>query len=201
MYANTKRRCRLYRELLRDGRFFALLLSVDRGELARVRAKGCPRCGGPLHAGHFERKPRGTELCRGELPEGYATRFGLCCGWCRSRTLPGSVRFLGRKVYLAVVVCLATVLVRGADRDAVQLLRRELGVSWSTLRRWCAWWRALTGSAFWQRVRGWLAGDLDLAALPGSLLDRLEGASSERMLALLRLLARGNRTEFPEHVR
>lgn len=190
----------MYRELLRDARFFALLLMIDAEELGRVRAKGCPRCGGPLHSGHYERKPRGTELCRGELPEGYATRFSLCCGWCRARTMPGSVRFLGRKVYLAVVICVATVLVRGADRNALQLLRRELGVSWNTLRRWCAWWQALTGSAFWQRVRGWLPVDLDVGAVPGSLLARVEGTSGERILRLLHLLARGDRSEFPERV-
>jgi hypothetical protein len=114
--------------------------------------------------------------------------------------MPGSVRFLGRKVYLAVVICVATVLVRGADRNALQLLRRELGVSWNTLRRWCVWWRALTGSAFWQRIRGWLPVDIDLGAVPDSLLAHFEGASAERMLGLLRLLACGDRSAFPERV-
>lgn len=190
----------MYRELLRDARFFALLLKIDEEELRQVRARRCS-CGGPLHAGHFERKPRGTALCREGLPDGYSTRFSLCCGWCRTRTLPASVRFLGRKVYLAVVVSVARVLVRGADRNAVQLLRRELGVSWNTLRRWCTWWQELTGSALWQRVRGSLPVDLDLGTLPGSLLDRLEGELGERMLRLLRLLAGDARSGVPEHVR
>jgi hypothetical protein len=51
----------LYRELFRDARFFALLLTIDAEELGRVRERGCPRCRGPLHSGHYERKPRGTE--------------------------------------------------------------------------------------------------------------------------------------------
>jgi hypothetical protein len=107
------------------------------------------------------------------------------------------VRFLGRKVYVAVAIAVATVLVRGRDRDALRVLLRELGASWSTVRRWCRWWRALTGSAFWERLRGKLPVDLDGGALPGSLLDRFEGAAAERMLGLLRLLASSAGSDFP----
>jgi hypothetical protein len=179
----------LYRELFGDVRFFELLLRVDEERAAKVQASGCPHCAGPLHAAHFERKPRGALLKADAPPEGFAVRFDWCCGECRRRTLPPSVRFLGRKVYVAVANALATVLVRGEDRDAVRLLRHELGASWSTLRRWRAWWQGLVGSAPWQRLRGQLPVDLDEGGLPGSLLERLSGSSAERMLALLRLLA------------
>lgn len=179
----------MYRELLGDVRFFELLLKVDEERAVKVQTSGCPYCGGPLHAGHFERKPRGALLGAAPPPEGFTVRFDWCCGECRRRTLPPSVRFLGRKVYVAVANALATVLVRGEDRDAVRLLRRELGASWSTLRRWRAWWQGLVGSAPWQRLRGQLPVDLDEGGLPGSLLERLSGACSERMMALLRLLA------------
>ena len=80
-------------------------------------------------------------------------------------------------------------LVRGEDRGAVRLLRRELGASWSTLRRWRAWWQGLVGSAPWLRLRGQLPVDLDDDGLPGSLLERMFGSGAERMMALLRLLA------------
>jgi hypothetical protein len=123
------------------------------------------------------------------LPEGYEIRFDLCCGWCRKRTLPPSVRFLGRKVFVAVAIAVATVVVRGRDRDAVGLLRRELGVSWQTLQRWCRWWLELTGTALWQRIRGTLPVSLDLAELPKSLLDYFHGDAAERMERLLRLLS------------
>jgi hypothetical protein len=187
----------LYRELLRDGRFFELLLKVDEEKAEQVHLAGCPHCHGPLHAAHFRRKPRGLLASHDALHGGHEVRFDWCCGWCRQRTLPASVRFLGRKVYVAVAIAVATVLVRGRDRDAVRVLRRELGASWSTLRRWCRWWRALTGLAFWERLRGKLPVDLDGGALPGSLLDRFEGSSAERMLGLLRLLASGDRSDFP----
>lgn len=179
----------MYRELLGDVRFFELLLRVDEERAGKVQASGCLRCGGPLHAAHFERKPRGVLLGRAAPPEGFALRFDWCCGECRRRTLPPSVRFLGRKVYVAVANALAIVLVRGDDRGAVRLLRRELGASWSALRRWRAWWQGLVGSAPWQRLRGQLPVDLDEGGLPGSLLERLSGSCFERMLALLRLLA------------
>ena len=178
----------MYRDVLRDAHFHALLLRIDHEKLEEVRKGRCPHCEGPLHAGHFARKPRGFGLREGLVPEGYETRFGLCCGWCRQRTLPESVRFLGRKVYLAATVAVATVLVRGAERGAVKLLRGTLGVSWSTLARWRRWWQELTGSGFWKRLGGQLPVGLDVAALPTSLLDSFAGDPAERLLRLLRLL-------------
>ena len=97
----------MYRELLGDVRFFELLLRVDEERAANVQASGCRHCGGPLHAAHFERKPRGALLGRATAPEGFTLRFDWCCGRCRRRTLPPSVRFLGRKVYVAVANALA----------------------------------------------------------------------------------------------
>ena len=184
-----QRRCVLYRGVLRDARFFELLLKIDKEYRERVRRGRCPHCGGPLHAAHFCRKPRGLVLGPAQLPEGYEVRFDLCCGWCRKRVLPRSVRFLGRKVFVGVAVAVATVVVRGRNRDAVALLRRELGISWHTLRRWCRWWQTLTGTAFWQRVRGALPADLDLDELPKSLLDHFHGDASKRLERLLRLLS------------
>jgi hypothetical protein len=70
--------------------------------------------------------------------------------------LPQSVRFLGRKVYLGVVIVISSVLARGPNRDALQLLRADLQVSWNTLARWCKWWLELLGSPLWQSIRGLL---------------------------------------------
>lgn len=178
----------MYRDLLRDARFLELLLKIDREKLDEVRAARCPCCGGPLHSGHFARKPRGLPVPPERMPDGYDMRFDLCCGWCRRRVMPWSVRYLGRKTYLAAVIAIATVVVRGMDRDAVRLVRRELGISLSTLARWQRWWQALPGTAFWHRVRGVLPVDLDAGALPGSLLARYTGTAAQRTVGLLRLL-------------
>jgi hypothetical protein len=179
----------VYRPLLRDARFSALLMEMDRDRLEQVRSAGCPKCGGPLHTAHFERKPGGVLVAPEQLPEGYAVRFDLCCGSCRRRTLPASVRFLGRKVFLAVAIVVATALVRGGDRNAVELLRRQLGASRSTLARWGRWWRALRSTAMWIQARGTLPVDLDELTLPGSLLERYAGSAADRMVRLLRWLS------------
>jgi hypothetical protein len=177
----------LYREMLRDARFFELLLRIDEQTCQEARSRRCSYCGGPLYSAHFARKPQGGPHPE-ELPEGYEIRFDLCCGRCRRRTLPESVRFLGRKVYFAVVVAVATVVSRGADRGALRLLRQQLGVSWNTVKRWKTWWQQLTGSAFWQRIRGTLPVGLDVGDLPKSLLDCFDGKPAERMQQLLKLL-------------
>jgi hypothetical protein len=164
-------------------------MEIDRERLDQVRSEGCSKCGGPLHAGHFERKPGGVLVPPEQLPEGYTIRFDLCCGWCRSRTLPSSVRFLGPKVFVAVAIAVATVLVRGGDRNAMGLLRRHLGASRSTLARWCRWWRALTRTELWIAARGTLPVDLDELRLPASLLARYTGSAADRMVHLLRFLS------------
>jgi hypothetical protein len=178
----------LYRSLLRDARFSELLMEMDRDRLNQARSAGCSKCGGPLPSGHFDRKPSGILVPPEQLPEGYMKRFDLCCGWCRSRTLPASVRFLGRKVFLAVAIVVATAMVRGGDRNAVEILRRQLGASRSTVARWCRWWRALTETQLWIGARGTLPVDLDERELPASLLARYAGSTADRMAYLLRFL-------------
>lgn len=88
------------------GEFFVLLERIDQEIVRQVADGGCPRCDGPLHRGDYPRKPRGGLLAR--AGEAFNRRFSLCCGWCRARCLPPSVRFLGRRVYLEAVVVLAT---------------------------------------------------------------------------------------------
>lgn len=177
-----------YRAVLRNAQFFTLLLTIDRETADQVREARCPHCGGPLHAGHFARKPRGLCVGAEDLPAGYEIRFDFCCGHCRRRSLPESVRFLARRVYVGVAVAIATVVSRGPDRGAMRLLRKQLGASRSTVARWCRWWRELGGSDFWQRVCGAVPPGLDVAGLPGSLLEAFAGEPPERVLLLLKLL-------------
>jgi hypothetical protein len=177
-----------YRAVLRNAQFFTLLLAIDRETADQVRAGRCPHCGGPLHAGHFSRKPRGLIVGVEDLPAEFDVRFDFCCGHCRRRTLPGSVRFLARRVYVGVAVAIATVVSRGPDRGAMRLLRKQLGVSRSTMARWHKWWQELGGSEFWQRICGAVPPGLDVAGLPGSLLEAFAGESAERVLLLLQRL-------------
>jgi hypothetical protein len=182
--------------LLDDASFVELLLRLDREMAAEVQAGRCPQCEGPLHVGHFCRKPRGW---RGREPTGFDIRFDFCCGWCRKRCMPPSIRFLGRRVYLGVVVTLATVLRHGATPWRLAKLQAHLGMSAVTVERWRRWWQQqLPVTSLWARVRGQLPSVLCLAALPSSLLECFVGSAAERMVALLRLLSPLSTQSCPE---
>ena len=92
--------------VLSDARFYELLLKFDEDLAALARRFACD-CGGALHVADYERKPRGALAL---LPAGYGSRFSFCCAreGCRHRATPPSIRYLGRKVYLGVVVVLVT---------------------------------------------------------------------------------------------
>ena len=93
---------------LTDTNFYQLLFRIDQSIAEEVRERGC-ECGGVLHAAPYPRKPRGV---RSALDDSYQSRLSFCCSQdgCRRRHTPASVRFLGRKVYLGVIVVLITAL-------------------------------------------------------------------------------------------
>lgn len=152
---------------------FERLMAWDE-ELARqVAAARCPHCGGPLHRANYERKPRGGLIA--ETGSAFRLRHSLCCGreGCRRRSLPPSLRFLGRRVYLEAVVLLATMVVQLATalRDACA----HTGVPRRTLRRWHAWWQEVfPGSRTWVEASArFVPPPPDDARLPQSLVARL----------------------------
>lgn len=168
----------MYADLAADASFWNKLTEIDFGFLHEAIAKGCPLCGGPLHIANYQRKPRG-------IPDGvaevFATRCSACCGHCRKRLTPCSVRFLGRRVYAGAIVLLATMtaLVSGAARR--------------TLKRWSTWWtQVLPETRLWLSLRARFVPAIPASALPAGLLQRLElpaGHQSERALVgALRLL-------------
>jgi hypothetical protein len=180
----------VWHDLLGDPKFYALLLEIDQQLWASARERGCPYCGAPLHAAHYPRKPRGAPV---DLPEGYDRRLSLCCSrdGCRRRTTPPSVRFLGRRVYLAVVLVLISAMQLGPERERKRDLRERYGVSRWTVCRWRRWWsEALEKTRFWLVHRSRLASPPDPTMLPASLLERFVGDSlRERLVALLRFLS------------
>ena len=98
-------------------------------------------CGGALHSASYDRKPRG---CPAGLGQEYAQRFSFCCAvdGCRKRTTPPSLRFLGRKVYLATVVTLISAMLLGTTPARLARLSIVPGIDRRTLARWRAWWRS-----------------------------------------------------------
>jgi hypothetical protein len=176
-------------ELLADGRVYALLQRCDEDLAAASRAQGCPYCGGALHAAHYARKPRGGPAGLG--PE-YGRRLSYCCAreGCRRRATPPSVRYLGRKVYLAAVVVLISALRNGPTPARMRFLQDRIGVSRRTILRWRLWWsEVLTATPFWRARAGALMPPVEPSELPASLLERFAGAARDRLLGLLRWLS------------
>ncbi|MBN6743287.1 hypothetical protein JKG47_23050, partial [Acidithiobacillus sp. MC6.1] len=88
--------------LLHDPKIFQWLYRIDEALAEEARASRCA-CGGKWHRADYPRKPRG---CLRDFRMQYASRFSFCCSHCRKRRTSPSVRFLGRRVYLALVVLL-----------------------------------------------------------------------------------------------
>ena len=171
-------------ELLADARLYELLQKFDEDIFANARKEACSICRGKLHSATFPRKPRGALRL---LPVGYASRFSLCCSneACRRRMTPASLRFLGRKVYLGVVVTLATALRHGVTAARGEALAKAVGASRQTLARWRSWWReAFCATRFWQEARAMLETPVAEAELPLSLMERFEAPDEASAIAL-----------------
>ena len=109
---------------------------------------------------------------------------------CRTRHTPASTRFLGRRIYLGIIVVLATALQQGAAPWRMNRLRAEFGVSRQTVERWRTWWReAFVESTFWRAAKAVFSPPVAETGAPRSLLERFGGDELERLAALLRLLS------------
>jgi len=175
-------------KILADKRFYELLLGFDR-EIADTAHEGrCQRCGAKLHCGSFARKPRGVPAGLG--PE-HCERFSFCCAArdCRKRETPGSLRFIGRKVFLGAVVVLISAMQSGLTPARMRQLEALVGVSRRTVARWRDWWCSVfTESPFW-RAHGAFVPPVTTADLPASLLKRFAGEAEQQLVLLLRFLA------------
>lgn len=170
--------------VLQDPEFFLLLLRIDEEIAEEAREAGCGRCGATLHSARYPRKPRG---CPAKVREQYASRFSFCCAECDRRTTPASVRFLGRRVYVAVML----MLVSPPGGTAWRAVCEALSVPALTLSRWRSWWQEkLPRSRFWQSVRERFSAPLEISLLPQSLLERfVEATCAERLAQALMFIS------------
>ena len=167
--------------LLYDPKFLALLLRIDHELATQTRLVGC-HCGGALHRADYPRKPRG---CPGEVRPDHSSRLSFCCSVCRRRATSTSVRFLGRRVYLALAVVLVSARPAGPTPAAAQL-GLALGVARRTLARWRAWWREqFPQTALWRATCARFMPPVPEALLPGELIDRFTGPVHEALMRLL----------------
>jgi hypothetical protein len=132
-------------------------------------------------------------VTRAVLEEGHERRLSFCCAreGCRRRNTPPSVRFMGRRVFVAAVVVLATALSSGLTARRIATLRERFGVSARTLRRWQRWWReTFVAMSLWKSLRGRLMPASAPLSLPAVLLEHCSGETEEqRLVESLRLLA------------
>lgn len=149
--------------------FWSFLFAIDQDIAEHTRQKAC-ECGGRLHSANYPRRPRGVP---NGLPEEYGYRLSFCCerDGCRKRVTPPSVRFLGRKVYLGVLVVLVAAMQQGASPRRVRTLREMIGADRSTIARWQRFWHEeFPQTPFWKGARGLIAPVVEITAIPRSLL-------------------------------
>ena len=174
---------------LLESRFYQFLFHIDQEIANEVRLEGCTHCGGKLHVAHYPRKPRGL---RYGLDESYEIRLSYCCATegCRRRCTPPSIRFLGRKVYLGVIVILVIAREHGLSTKHRQWLIEQLDLYPQTLARWRQWWRkTFPISRCWQATQGNFIPPVDQSRFPDALLGRFTGGDLvQRLCQLLRLL-------------
>jgi hypothetical protein len=171
--------------LLQNPKFLSLLVQIDTELAAQMHASGCP-CGGTLHRADYPRKPR---ACPKEVHHAFDSRLSFCCNRCRKRFTSASVRFLGRRVYLALVVLLVPVRRAKLNAAAAQVVQM-LAVPERTIARWRSWWLQI-----FPATPLWLAGcarfmpSVARGHLPHSLIERFKGDATDCGLHLLVFLS------------
>jgi hypothetical protein len=169
---------------LADQQLHQLLEKVD-WDLAREACQqGCAYCGGKLHRANYERKARGGPR--------WDRRYSFCCAAqdCRRRRTPESVRFLGRRIYVGLVVVLVTTMVHGLTPARVRRIREALQIDWRTLKRWRQWWLdRFVRSSFWKAARARFMPPVCEQTLPLSLWLRFDLEGRQRLLAVLEFLS------------
>ena len=190
----------MYDKLLRDSRIFDFVLQVDRDIEAHAGAQRCSHCGDVLHRAYYDRKPRVPFGI--ELPPEFASRPSFCCrrDGCRRRSTPPMVRFLGRKVYLSIIVVLAAAIAQGATPKRMRALKSELGIEPQTLQRWlCYWQKIFVTSPGWRYQRGNFMPPVDESCLPLSLLQSFGAAAGDWVVGMIRLISHASRWFFNPH--
>jgi len=182
----------VYVELLETTSFYQFLVQIDRDLAEQTRQSGCRFCGQRVHSACYARRPRGVPEGIEPGPE-FPICYSFCCRaeGCRRRHRAPSVRFLGRKVYLATVVLLVTAMRQGPSPRTVSELSRLFGADRRTLVRWRRWWQAIfPGSDLWRREAGQFTPSVEVGQLPQSLIAAwTTGTVRDQILGVLKFLS------------
>jgi hypothetical protein len=163
--------------------FYRLLLRIDQDLAEQARAQRC-RCGGVLHSARYPRKPRGLPR---EASSDLDFRYSFCCAVCRHRTTPFSVRFFGRRVYVAAIMVAVSAARASAGTAAAMRQLDRLGVPHRTIARWRHWWiTEFVTTPLWELGCAAFLPPVEPGQIPASLLERF--AATFHPGALVRLL-------------
>ena len=171
-------------KLLRDRKLYVFLEEVDKDFASEAQSRRCEHCGAALHRGDYDRKPRGGPS--------WDRRYSFCCSrdGCRKRKTPPSVRFLGRKVYVGVIVVLVSAMIHGPNDKRLQGLQQELPVDRRTLKRWRQWWTEIfVQGAFWKGARGRFGRRIAEARMPLALVEAFGAQQIGGLVKLMRFLS------------
>lgn len=177
---NEEKLCQCYPA---DQQLHRLLEKVDADLAQKTQTEGCCRCGDKLYYDSYPRKPRGG-------PATWDKRYSFTCATHRHRVTPPSVRFLGPKVYVMVVVVLISAMRHGLKAERVQALRESLGIDRRTVERWRAWWlEHFVQSTFWKAARSRFLPRICEKVIPWSLCETFGVDRRDRLLDLLKFLS------------
>lgn len=153
-----------------DINFIKQLYEKDKATAAKYHFSKCrnDKCSGIYHQSNYGRKPRGISL---EADEYFTVRFSFSCSLCRRRFTCESIRFLGRKVYVAFFIMI--ILYPPAEKiqnDLIQLPPQTL--SPITIQRWISWWdKTIPKSPVWKRLVGLVLANIENIFLPIFLME------------------------------
>ena len=174
--------------LFKDSRLFEFIQEIDKDSETAASNQPCGHCQGKLDRAFFQRKPRSVP---GGFEETFSIRPSFCCrsDGCRKRLTPVQLRFLGRKVYVSIIVLIAAAMTQGLNPKRLCAIERELGIPPRTVRRWIVYWREIFPSTnAWRYRRGNIIPPVDETGLPCTLLLRLSSLHLTCHQAIITLL-------------
>jgi hypothetical protein len=188
----------MYQKLYSNSTLWRTLFENDQLSAEEVHRQPCPRpdCGGKMNWNNYVRKPRGGPE-HPEFSKYFGYRMSLCCGRCRKRQTPESVRFLGRKIYIGLTLLVASSRNEGCQSETdpptekPQMVSPVDSISTRTLGRWVMWWtQSFFKSSFWRGSQGLFATSIDMSAPVSSLISKFVNSSmSETIVTILNFLA------------
>lgn len=155
----------MYTEFYFETIFWLAIYAIDEQITKLFHTQFCNRCPnkGKLYRSDYPRKPRGVPSSVEHL---FQFRFSFCCAICRRRNTPPSIRFLGRRVYVAIFIIL--ILFPGAANLHEKLAQLPpQSFAKITFHRWITWWSCIIPfSAVWKKLVGILPPNIENQFLP-----------------------------------